>query len=317
MGIKSGVKDITKDLAYCLGICRALLWFSGINKRPKLAILVYHRACAAGEDQGYMSIPIDAFEQHMRFIKNNFKIVSMKEGMEDLHRNNKGGISVAINFDDGYMDNYLYAYPVLKKYGIPATVFLTTDYIGERAVFWWDRVFNTVSLREEGARLRGDITDHINGILRTKRESKIQSIIEGLENNAPLLKKAEPSRMLGWEEIKEMKRNGIDFCSHTRTHRNLRLLKDDEVREELAGSKKEIEKNLGEEVAGFAYPFGIFDERIKRLAREAGYGYARAGLKRVNNKEADRFSVASICAGDLLKTSFLAARISLSLLKTH
>jgi len=309
MGMRSSAKDIAKELFYRLGICGSLLRVSCICKNPGFFILVYHRTCASGSGRPYMATPADIFEQHMKFIKDNFKIVSMTEGLKNIYERKEKNICVSVNLDDGYMDNYLYAYPVLKKYKVPATIFLTTDYIGKNQVFWWDRVFNTVSSDEHA-------TDRINARLRTEKESEIQRIIKEMEDKSPLLKKAQPSMMLGWEEIRKMKEDGINFGSHTKTHRNLCLLNDEEVEEELEGSKNTIEENLGAGDMEFSYPFGIYDERIKSLAKKAGFGYARAGFKGFNHKDADRFALASICAGPNLKTSFLANRISLSAFKT-
>ncbi|MBU1911922.1 MAG: polysaccharide deacetylase family protein [Candidatus Omnitrophica bacterium] len=310
MGIKQSAKDIAKEMFYRLGICGPLLRISCICKYPAFFILAYHRTCPSGNGRPYMATPIDIFEQHIKFIKDNFKIMPMTEGLKNIYEKKEKEIYVSVNLDDGYMDNYLYAYHVLKKYKVPATIFLTTDYIGKNPVFWWDRVFNATSYNEHA-------TDRINAALRTEEESEIQRRIKEMEDKASLLKKAKSNLMLGWEEIRKMKEDGIDFGSHTKTHRNLCLLSDEEVAEELGGSKKVLEENLGEEVRGFSYPFGIYDERIKNLAKRAGFGYARAGFKGFNHKNADRFALASICAGPALRTSFLADRISLSAFKTH
>ena len=310
MGISRSAKDIVKELFYRLGICGSLLRISCICKHPAFFVLVYHRTCASGNGRPYMATPVDIFEQHMKFIKDNFKIVSMTDGLKHVYEKKEKKICVSVNLDDGYMDNYLYAYPVLRKYNVPATIFLTTDYIGKNPVFWWDKVFNAASSDEQ-------ITDHINTMLRAEKEPEIQRMIKEMEDKALLLKKAQPSMMLGWEEIRKMKKDGINFGSHTKTHKNLCLLSDEEAMEELAGSKKVLEENLGLEAIEFSYPFGIYDERIKRLVKKAGFGYARAGFKGFNHKDADRFALASICAGPNLKTSFLANRISLSAFKTH
>lgn len=310
MGMRSSAKDIAKELFYRLGICGSLLRVSCLCKHPTFFILVYHRTCASGYDRSYMATPVDIFEQHMKFIKDNFKVVPMIEGLKNIYERKEKKICVSVNLDDGYMDNYLYAYPVLKKYKVPATIFLTTDYIGKNPVFWWDRVFNAEYSEEQAA-------SRINAALRTEKESEIQRMIKDMEDKSTLLKRAQSSLMLGWQEIRKMKKDGISFGSHTKTHKNLCLLSDEEVMEELEGSKKVLEENLGAETIEFSYPFGIYNERIKRLAKKAGFGYARTGFKGFNYKDTDRFALASICAGPALKASFLANRISLSAFKTH
>jgi len=142
-------------------------------------------------------------------------------------------------------------------------------------------------------------------------------MIQKLKERLRPSEEIKPVLMLGWKEIKEMEESGIDFGSHTKTHRNLCMLRDDEVLKELVESKREIEKRLDKEIIGFSYPFGIFDERVQRLVKKAGFKYARSTLKGFNHKDADRFLLTCIGGGPLLKTSFLAARISVNSLKLN
>lgn len=311
MPLKEEVKNITKDLFYNLGIFRFLLRLSSSLNHPKLLLITYHKISSSLDDE-YLAVPHESFEQHVKFIKDNFKTVSMAEGLKALYENDSREIYAAINFDDGYMDNYLYGYPILKKYGVPATIFIATDFIGKSQIFWWDRVFNIVSsyFKQDDVQSRGLKADNINKALINKDQKEIEHLIDELEKKARSIKEARPSLMMGWREIKEMNNALITFGAHTKTHRNLCLLKDDEVRKELTGSKREIEKALGIEVSEFAYPFGAFDERIKNLVREAGFKCARTTSVGFNYKNADRFSLSYIGGGYLLKTSSFAARIT-------
>jgi peptidoglycan/xylan/chitin deacetylase (PgdA/CDA1 family) len=123
---------------------------------------------------------------------------------------------VAVTFDDGYMNNYTYAYPVLKRYGIPATIFVIIKKIG----------------------------------------------LEGY---------------LGWKEIKEMSDSGIvTIGSHTVKHMWLPTMGTADVRRDLADSKRILQDAIGKPVDILCYPIGAHNERIKRLAREAGYKAAVA-----------------------------------------
>jgi len=79
------------------------------------------------------------------------------------------------------------------------------------------------------------------------------------------------SKHLNWEEIREMAGMGFSFYSHTRTHPNLICLDDRQVRDELKRSKAELEERLGTEVEYLSYPFGRYNGRVKRTAREVGY----------------------------------------------
>jgi len=322
---------VAKDLCYYLGVPQFLLRYSNFLKSPKLLILNYHRVCSSFKKNEYLGISAGIFEQHIRFLKDNFKMVSMQDGLRLLHAGNSGKNYAAINLDDGYMDNYLYAYPILKKYNVPATIFLITDFIGKDHIFWWDRVFNAVfSIKSGDADIDmgtniiysklNDISEkiklanRINKILANKPADEIERFVAALEKKFTSIKEITSCLMLGWKEIREMNQNGISFGSHTKTHSNLCLLKDSEALEELMDSKKVIEQNLRTENCAFCYPFGAFDERIKSLVQRAGFRHARSTLKGFNNRNSDRLTLASIGAETLSKASFLANRIAFTLM---
>lgn len=93
----------------------------------------------------------------------------------------------------------------------------------------------------------------------------------GAENTWDLNWGGRRFRHLDWDQMKEMQRAGIEFGSHGASHRDLRSLADQDLRRELAGSKKSLEEGLGAEVAAFCYPFGRYDQRVRRAVIEAGY----------------------------------------------
>ena len=312
MGLKQGLKNIVKDLACHIGIPGFLLRGYSRGNKPLLLIFRYHRVFSSIEKIKYMGMPMDAFEQQMIFIKDNFKVVPMTEGIRVIREGDAKGMYAAINFDDGYMDNYLHAFPVLKKYSMPATIFLTADFIGRTHAFWWDEVFSAVS---SGYNAGEEAADIVNKGLAAKKEEEIKSFIEGLKKKSPGAGPAEPSAMLGWDEIKNMAKHNISFGSHARTHRNLCLLDDDEIEDELAGSKKMIEDNAGLKVKEFSYPFGRFNKRVKSLVIEAGYECARTSMKGFNDRGTDRYSLASIDTGSIAKPGHLGIRIVSILLK--
>lgn len=307
MEMRQGLKNIAKELFYYTGCSGVLLWLSRYIKSPMLLIMTYHRISAKGE-YVYMGVPCDVFEDHIIYIKNKFKIISMTEGIRALYEGGAGEIYATINLDDGYMDNYINAFGVLKRHKVAAAIFLTTDFIGKEHSFWWDRVSNSMLLL---GRDEQDV-DYINRELAWKTAAQRQVIIEGLEKAVSLKKIPAPISMLGWSEIKEMVREGIYFGSHTKTHANLCLLDDDEAIEEIEGSKKIIEQNLGLEAEAFCYPHGILDKRITGLVRKAGYKYSRSTSKGFNHTDTDRYLLSSIGAGSLSKKSFLASRIAMN-----
>lgn len=321
------MRKIAKDLFYYSGIAKFLISFLRFRKCAKLLIITYHKVYPSSGGRQYLGVSKEEFEKHIRFIKDNFEIVSMRDGLRILSENNRKGIYVAINFDDGYMDNYLYAYPILKKYSVPVTLFLTTDFIGKEHIFWWDKVVNIVnSLKTDsleivlgsnkycfklnGLRQRDKVAKDINMFLMTKSHDEICRLVEKLEKKF-LRKAIKPCVMLGWDEIIEMSKSGVHFGAHTKTHRNLCQLNAEEIRKELIDSKREIEERLGTEVLEFAYPFGIFNERVKEIVKDAGFKCARTTLKGVNYRKRDDFLLNSI-TGEM-SANHLMATISFNL----
>lgn len=312
MGLKQGFKNITKDLLCYMGGPN-FLWRSYSNKRrPCLLVFDYHRVYESAETMGYLGMPMDIFEQQAIFIKNNFKVMPAAEALRLLHNSTSKEIYAAINFDDGYMDNYLYAFPVLKKYNVPATVFLATDAIGKRHAFWWDNIYGMMA--EKGVD-RESAADALNKKLVERKEEEIMGFIESMKKGQAGIDQIGGCQMLGWPEIKEMGNYNITFGGHTKTHKNLCILEDDEARAELAESKAMIEKNTGVKVREFSYPFGKFNERVRSLVIEAGYECARTTLKGINDKNTDRYSLVSIDTGGIAKARHLEMRMASILLK--
>jgi peptidoglycan/xylan/chitin deacetylase (PgdA/CDA1 family) len=79
-----------------------------------------------------------------------------------------------------------------------------------------------------------------------------------------------PLRMLGWNEIKEMSRNGIVLGAHTVTHPDLRKMGPDGIKGEILGSTNEIERRVGTKVEYFAYPYGAYTDEIVKLVEDVG-----------------------------------------------
>ncbi len=114
-------------------------YFLWLYPRYRVPILTYH-------DFGYgkgIKVTPENLERQMRYLKDkHYNVISLNELVEGIKKGNKfAHNTVVITIDDGYKDNYTYAYPVLKKYCLPATIFLISDYIGNKPNFMnWDEV---------------------------------------------------------------------------------------------------------------------------------------------------------------------------------
>jgi peptidoglycan/xylan/chitin deacetylase (PgdA/CDA1 family) len=197
---------------------------------------------------------------------------------------------VAVTFDDGYANNFEVATPVLNRYGIPATFYVTTDCIDRNQLPWIARIrraFRTTRRQSwqapDGRRLalmnsnlreiaRVYACEHCAQLAGQQQEQVIEAI-EGALDIEPAT--PDTCRMLSWEELRRMVRSGHTVGSHTVSHPNLAHVGSEELKTELIESRRRLEHELGVPVAHFAYPNPIltphWTTRTVAAIRRAGY----------------------------------------------
>ena len=250
-----------------------------------------------------------------------YRVIPLNELCRDLtNRDPMPSDAVVITFDDGYRDNYRYAYPILRKYGVPATIFLATGHIDTHRLFWWDRLgyaihhtsLERLSLNGLGAyslktvRERTIALRTISARLKGLPEDEKNLVIEELARRAGLDAPLELGRemVLSWDEAREMARNGISFGAHTTHHPILTRLSLEEARREIVQSQRHIQDRLDVPVSTFAYPNGWpndYDEDIKAILKENRFicavGYAPS---RLVHQGVDLFDLGRISARSTL-----------------
>jgi peptidoglycan/xylan/chitin deacetylase (PgdA/CDA1 family) len=226
--------------------------------------------------------------------------------------------AIAVTFDDGYADTYRFAYPVLRRYALPATVYLAAGFIDGARGMWNDRL--GVAIRDttlgelRGVRdclperqsaplpeplplatpaAREQTLAQLLGTLKpvppTERDGLVDDIIARLGISAP----AAPT-MLTWTQVREMHAKGVAFGAHTVNHPILTAVPLADARREIAESKRLIEDRLQSPIAHFAYPNGTvrdFDERTKALVAEAGFTSASTMIFGTNTPDTDRYAL--------------------------
>jgi len=258
-----------------------------------LAVLTYHRV-GADADEPWMgaSIPADAFESQMKWLASQCSVVPLIDCLDRL----KSGKPlprrcVAVTFDDGYYDNYARAFPILKRYGIPALVNVVTGNVRDQGPFWWDRVKYALWCRDKlgqsefdeqsqswtpGANgdVRRDIAEtveRLKHLTAAQRENEVRLVEEAY--GAVLTGRGGRRLVVSPEEIQEMAASGIDFGAHTETHCNV-AIETDHGLAEMRGSKAALEEWVGREVRLFCYPNGDLSPAARNAVRQAGFGYA-------------------------------------------
>ena len=116
--------------------------------QPKAVVLMYHRVAEPDTDIWDLAVSPAHFEQQLRVLKQLGTVISTLELSERLHERTLKRRSIAITFDDGYLDNYLNARPLLAQYQLPATFFIVSGHVGVDQEFWWDELADILLLSE-------------------------------------------------------------------------------------------------------------------------------------------------------------------------
>jgi peptidoglycan/xylan/chitin deacetylase (PgdA/CDA1 family) len=273
----------------------------------KLLILTYHRVLSEREihknwTQPGMYVRDDVFASQMAFLKQYFDLLSFSELLALWREKewDKAKRYCVITFDDGWLDNYLYAYPILKKHQIPATIFLPTSFIGTDRWFWPDQVGSLLrqyyssratkrgeifaSLRSRWPELgfleEGIAFDKMDDVIEALKKLPHEEIDLFLETFSKEMEIELPRQrvLLNWEEVKEMSRFGISFGSHSVTHRILTSLPPKEVRYEIEHSFQTLSDKNVNPVPVFCYPNGNCNREIIDQVKASGY-QAAAGVQ--------------------------------------
>lgn len=293
--------------------------------RGKVVILTYHRVVSKKEldaesIQPGMYVTAETFAMQMQFIKQYFSVISFAELLRlwsDQTWNAERRYCV-VTFDDGWLDNYVYALPVLKRTALPATVFLPTTFIGTDRWFWPEQIawlcrhvtwHNEERRRQAlnvlqrefswfakvGMSIRSLDADPIIERCKVLAQEQIDALVAAwarqLDAELP-----RDRQVINWAEAQEMSAAGVSFGSHSATHRILTHVDANGLLGEVEGSWKTLSAQQLTTVPVFCYPNGDWSAEIGRSVEAAGYAAAtttefgyedgtpsrRFGLKRIN-----------------------------------
>jgi peptidoglycan/xylan/chitin deacetylase (PgdA/CDA1 family) len=297
-----------------------------MHQRHSVTILTYHSVNSPHHgrvDPAIVAGPLN-FERQVRYLARHTTVIPLERYIHSVRdAAPMPRSSVVITFDDGYKDNFTLAYPILRKYGLPATFFVATDYIGTGRVKWENRlgycikqgkaqevlvespllpggrrIFRIATARQE-ARAICDLVSLLRDATDAERGSVLAQLQDRLLTEPYDL---DPDVMLSWDDVRTMAATpGISFGSHSASHSRLPTLAADDLQREIDGSKKKIEAEIGREVTAFSYPSGDpggYDERVKAVLRASGYSCAATMTYGWNNSRSDLFELKRVLAPD-------------------
>lgn len=278
-------------------------------KRNCVAVINYHRVGDKKSevfDELVYSATADELEQQVSYLSKRFCVVTLDEALDLLTRGRPfRGPAVLITFDDGYIDHYRLAFPIMQSLRVQATFFLISSYLHTPVISWWDKIAYLVRNSErtdlrlaypEPTELslpqgrRADIIRKVIDLYKSPATTDTQRFMDDLERACePFPPMPADARLfINVEEAREMVRGGMAIGSHTRTHRILAKLCKEEQLSELAGSQLELFRDLQVPIETIAYPVGsrsAFDDITLSVLQSSAYRAAFSfygGLNRLN-----------------------------------
>lgn len=287
-----GKKNLKRSAKFFVNLALALQarLRLAVNRSPKLLILTYHRVLPLDHperklEQPGMVVSPEVLNLHIQYMKRiGADIIHLDEWLDRKNHSSHllKPLSVAFTFDDGWQDNYQYAYPVLKRERIPATVFLVTKLIDTPETFWPEKVIELLQdkslnydspelqwlkphLGQNTAILTEGLTvspEDADPIIRSLKSLDDETILDNLMKTQSINNSTENTHarraILSSAEVAEMAEDGqIKFGAHTRNHFRLNLLKSAAVlSDQIVGCLEDLRKLPSAGIPIFCYPNG-------------------------------------------------------------
>jgi peptidoglycan/xylan/chitin deacetylase (PgdA/CDA1 family) len=300
-------------------------------------ILLYHRVTDLASDPQLLCVSPRHFAEQMQVLREATAPGPLQRLGETLRSDSPGHCASVITFDDGYADNLLEAKPLLERYDVPATVFISSGKLGSQSGFWKDvleRVFlqpgrlpQTLRLSIAGTPQQWDLGEDAEygqaafrqhagwNVARPSDPTKRQRVYRILATTLRPLADAERERVLNdlvaWagvdlatssehrtltgSEVVRLAEGGIvEIGAHTVSHPVLSGLSVEAQREEIRGSKRQLEEASGQRIGSFAYPYGgrsHYTQETVRAVREAGFNLACSNFDGAVRRSADMWQL--------------------------
>lgn len=270
------------------------------RRRSGLVILMLHKVNDR-PDPLPLTLTPGLFECVIREIMQGHEIVALDDCVRDGRVHVVGnGLRFAITFDDGYRDNYEQAFPILQRFHVPATIYLSADHVNGTREFWHERLTEAIMASNEldldlsdighgryllhDVRARHRALVRLNAFLKCYDQKQRDAVVERCVNR---LGARTTSPMLTWDMAREMRSASVTFGSHTMSHAILSREPKERVQVEVRDSKAEIERRLGSAVVAFAYPNGTaadFNDSVVQEVASAGYRHACTTIPGINDE---------------------------------
>jgi len=301
-------------------------------RRDSALVLMYHSVIATGDDRGALTnvnqIDTDSFNWQVRFLRDHYEIVRLSTIVERIRNRQPVSRLAAITFDDGYFSVFSNASPALREYDLPATVFLIAGLVGKEEMTWYDKVeahlLNTllpeITIGGVHYHLDGERETAIRAFKHRLNNAGLQlrdQLVAELVERAGELRPAEtaPYRLMGWREVEQLRKQGLDFGVHSHTHPHLTKVLPQNLALEIDAPAKLISDRLDVpiETLVFCYPDGDFDDRVRNQVMTAGMLGAVAVKHDLASPNSDPFALPRVSVSAVqTRAMFMEATVGLT-----
>ncbi len=276
--------------------------------RNRLIVLSYHRVISVADSLFPGLTTANDFDIHLRVLARYFRVFTLSEAISLLDAKELPARSIAITFDDGYADNATEALPLLNRYGLKATFFVATKFIGGE-LMWNDKIIEAIrncrvgnlSLEKlglgnfelDGVESRRSAIDFLLVILKhvsePERSRRVQKVVAATGSALP------DRLMMSEDQLKLLVQAGMEIGAHTVSHPILAKQPDKEAEFEISESGNILRQLLEVSVSSFAYPNGRpgvdYEERHATIVRNSGYDAAVSTQIGVVKSSTDRYQL--------------------------
>jgi peptidoglycan/xylan/chitin deacetylase (PgdA/CDA1 family) len=268
-----------------------------------LRVLIYHRIANLEStprlDPALVSATPRVFERQMQYLAARFHVVALSDVLGAVQKGTPlPEDAVLLTFDDAYTDFGTTAWPILKRLGLPATLFVPTAYPDcPKQAFWWDRLycavtsttrselesppFGTMSLRTSEARLETfrQLREHL------KWRGTYHEVLRLVDDLCDRLGgvSSDTNGVLSWDALRRLSREGVELAAHTRTHPVLTRIASDAARAEIAGSQQDLHQQIGKTLPVFCFPGGQHNDTLISILKQEGFELAFTTVRGPND----------------------------------
>jgi len=266
--------------------------------KSKAVILMYHRVVNLPDYPYPIVVSLERFRQHIQYVRDSCYPISLIDFACALEQRSLPKRAVAITFDDGYGDNYRYAYPILEEFDVPATIFVASNYVDTESEFWWDdlerilvspaQVPPRLSIRLGDAEYKWEMDSlprrkaarkEIHQLMKPLHAGEREKTLAELAGWAGLTRRGRAvNQAMTSKELRQLAQSHIiDIGAHTISHPQLSALPPQMQYNEIIDGRRQLELIIDAPVRTFAYPYGALGHYTKEtveIVKSAGFAAA-------------------------------------------